>query len=161
MKKIEEYLEKLNLGHYTNLDKVLKYLRLANEMGFQLAFVNILNQMINPFPFLQTRKMFVILERSVQVVIARKRLWVLLKCLNQLRALPEDVLDIIEASIASTFSDSKQKCEKFSLNKVENIYLKKFVMPDSSREVRESQSQPKGLFGGFSGFGSNSSAYKF
>jgi len=83
MKKIKDYLEIITVPK-ENASK-LNYLRVTNEMGFHLAFVNILNQITEPVPYMQTHKVFAVLERDVQISIARKRLWLLLHCLSKLK----------------------------------------------------------------------------
>ena len=126
MGKVESYLKKIELS---TSDKILEYLRLANGMGFKVAFVNILNQIKQPFPYLQTNKLFTIFERNTQVAIARKRLCLLLECLNKLKTNP-GIQTCIDASIVSAFPDAKQVY--FSLNEYEKIYINKFVVPPIS-----------------------------
>jgi len=149
MKKIKDYLEIITVPK-ENASK-LNYLRLTNEMGFHLAFVNTLNQITEPFPYMQTHKVFTILERDVQISIARKRLWLLLHCLSKLKK--HRLLFIIDDLIAFAFCNSKQKCLEFSLNGVENNYLEKFILPQP--EVQSNQMFGAPVPGGFS-FGSKS-----
>ena len=104
-------------------------MRLANQMGFQVAFVNILNQLDEPFPYLQTNKFFTILERNIQVAIAGKRLSLLLGCLNKLNPLPTGIQESINASIVSAFPDAKHVYKDFRMNDCEKDYINKFVIP--------------------------------
>jgi len=123
MKKIEEYLENIKLHCADEVNEFLTHLRISTEMCSSRAFINILNQITEPFPYLQTEKAFTILERDIQIAIARRRLWLLLNFLSRLKTdKTTDILVNIDASIVSAFSDLK--CLKFSLNEYDRNYLK-------------------------------------
>ena len=133
MRKVESYLEEIELS---TSDRILEYLRVASGMDFEVAFDNILNQINESFPYLQTNKLFTILERKTQVVIARKRLYLLLQCLNKLKTIPTGIQKCIDGSIVSVFPDAEQLFQELWTNDYEEEdYINKFVIPPQLHQM--------------------------
>ena len=75
--KIEGYLLSVKI---TDMDLILEYLQISKKMEFKVEVENnLINQMSDPFPRMQSSPLFISLGRRIQIKIARR-------CLDKLMA---------------------------------------------------------------------------
>ena len=121
----------------SNQDKdcILKYLSVSEEMDFgSINDVKLINSLHDNFHSLQTSTDFPLLSRQKQILIARKRLWLLLRHLDE-----EDrnlILNEEQRGFLSVFED--QTVFKFKYNSSEEDYIRKYQDLQDKLEVDES-----------------------
>ena len=70
--EIESYLSTVKL---TDIDLILEYLQISKKMEFKNEVENnLVNQISDYFPKIQSSSLFTLLERRIQIDIAKKRL---------------------------------------------------------------------------------------
>ena len=119
--RIENYLLHAKIR---NTDLLLEYMQLSKKMDFKFKVVtNLINQFTDYFPIIQTSPFFASIDRQLQILVARKRLFYLLEGIDQ--NTKTIFLNKEGFGLLSIFEDSYQSLIGFSLNPVELKELKK------------------------------------
>lgn len=119
--RIENYLSHAKIF---GTDLLLEYMQLSKNMNFKFEVVtNLLNQFSDHFPKIQSSPLFVSVDRHIQILVARKRLFYLLEGIDQ--NIKTTFLNKEDFGLLSIFKDLYQSFIRFNFNSVELEEIKK------------------------------------